>query len=437
MPKTYIIKGGIPLHGEVKVSGSRNTATKMMIASLLSFDPVRLKNVPDTGEVESTIEMIEKIGTQVTWDKENSFMHLTTPELKDSKAPVLWFGRNRLPMLLVAPLLHRFGHAEIPLDGTGSGTSKPVDFHVDGYRAMGAEVTEKENTLYFRSGKLKGATINLPYPSVSATENLLLAAVLAEGKTVIRNVAVEPEIIDLTNLLQKMGAVIFHEPGRVFVVEGTGYLSGAEHSIIPDRVEVASFACAAVATGGSIFIRGAEQNDNQTLLNVFKKIGARFNVIDGGIAFSHEGAIKAINLETGVHPGFMTDWQPPFSVVLTQCDGASVLHETVHEQHMDYFNDLKKMGADMQVFTACLGNSSCRFRDADQKHSAIIKGPTELKGTNLLISDMYSAFGYIIAALVAHGESRITGVEKLERGFENLVDKLAGLGVDIIIEETE
>ncbi len=435
MPKTYIIKGGNQLHGQVNVSGSRNAVTKMMIASLLSFDPIRLKNVPDIGEVQSTMEMLEKIGTQITWDKENKFMHLTTPEVRDSRASVEWHGRNRLPMLLAAPLLHRFGHAEIPLDGSLKGAEKPVDYHIEGYKAMGAKVEEKDNTLFFRSEKLKGASIVLPYPSVSATENLLLAAVLAEGKTVIKNVAVEPEIIDLTNLLQKMGAVIFHEPGRVFVIEGVGFLNGAEHSIIPDRIEVASFACVAIATQGSIFIKGAVQDENQTLMNVIRKIGGNFSVIDEGIAFSHEGELKAINLETGVHPGFMTDWQPPFSVVLTQCNGASVLHETVHEQHFSYTDDLVKMGADIQIFAECLGSSECRFKNTGEKHSAIIKGPVALKGGNLNISDIHSAFAYILAALIADGTTRIKGVEKLERGFDHLVEKLADLGADISVEE--
>ncbi|MDO8512443.1 MAG: UDP-N-acetylglucosamine 1-carboxyvinyltransferase [bacterium] len=435
MSKTYIINGGNQLHGQVKVSGSRNAVTKMMIASLLSFDPIRLKNVPEIGEVQSTMEMLEKIGTQITWDKENKFMHLTTPEVRDSKASVEWHGKNRLPMLLVAPLLHRFGHAEIPLDSSQEGAQKLVDYHIEGYKAMGAIVEKKDNMLNFRAGKLKGATITLPYPSVSATENLLLAAVLAEGKTVIKNVAVEPEVIDLTNLLQKMGAVIFHEPGRMFVVEGVGFLNGAEHSIIPDRIEVASFACVAIATQGSVFINGAVQDENQTLLNVIKKIGGSFSVIDEGIAFSHEGELKAINLETGVHPGFMTDWQPPFSVVLTQCNGASVLHETVHEQHFSYIDDLVKMGADVQVFAECLGSSECRFKNKGEKHSAIIKGPTALVGGNLMISDIHSAFAYVLTALVATGTTRIKGVEKLERGFDHVVEKLAELGADITVEE--
>jgi UDP-N-acetylglucosamine 1-carboxyvinyltransferase len=262
---------------------------------------------------------------------------------------------------------------------------------------------------------------------------LLLAAVLAEGKTVIKNVAVEPEVIDLTNLLQKMGAIIFHEPGRVFVIEGVGGLTGAEHEVPADRVETATLACAAVATQGSIFLRGAVQDENQTLLNIFKKIGAHFLVTDDGIAFSHEGELRAVNVETGVHPGFMTDWQPPFSVLMTQAVGASVLHETVHEQQVEYLENLKKMGANIQLLKECMGNNECRFKNKDIVHSAIINGPTKLKSMDLNILDARSGTACIIAALIAEGESKITGVELLERGYEKLAEKLISLGADITI----
>jgi UDP-N-acetylglucosamine 1-carboxyvinyltransferase len=433
MAKTYIIKGGNALHGQVSVSGSRVAVTKIMIASLLSQDPVRIKNVPDIGEVQSTVTMLERVGTQITWDKENKFMHLTSPQLTSKKVRGEWFGKNRLPMLMVAPLLHRLGQAEISLDDSKDGVEKLINFHLDGYRKMGAQVEEKNDIIYFRSEKLKGATIELPYPSVSTTESLLLAAVLAEGKTVIKNVAVEPEVIDLTNLLQKMGAIIFHEPGRVFVIEGVGGLSGAEHEVPADRVETATLACAAVATQGSIFLRGAVQDENQTLLNIFKKIGAHFLVADDGIAFSHEGELRAVNVETGVHPGFITDWQPPFSVLMTQAVGASVLHETVHEQQVEYLENLKKMGANIQLFKECMGNNECRFKNKDIVHSAIINGPTKLKSVDLNILDARSGTACIIAALIAEGESKITGVELLERGYEKLAEKLISLGADITI----
>jgi len=424
------------LHGVVNVSGSKNTITKMMVASLLTGEPLRLANAPRLGEVELTLEMLKALGTQATWDNNNSsFLHLQSPDIKTSKVPASFSGKNRIPILLAAPLLHRTGHAELPILGGDAIGARPIDFHLEGYRALGAKVEQKNDVVVFHTEKLKGASITLPYPSVMATENLLLAAVLAEGKTVIKNVAVEPEILDLMDLLQKMGAIITHEPGRVFVIEGVKELSGAQHTVLPDRIEAASFASAAIATQGSVFVKGAIQRDMRTFLNVLKKVGGRFEVHDDGIWFSHISDLRALKVETGVHPGFMTDWQPPFSILLTQAHGTSVVHETVYEQRFGYLEVLKQMGADVQLFAECLGSSECRFRERDCKHSAVIKGPTPLTSANVEVPDIRAGFAYVIAALVATGESRITGVEKLERGYEDLIGKLTTLGADIRVEE--
>jgi UDP-N-acetylglucosamine 1-carboxyvinyltransferase len=402
----------------------------MMVASLLGPEPVRLKNVPRIGEVDMTLETVRALGTQVTWDGASA-IHLASPHLASARVPETFSGKNRVPILLVGPLLHRLGHAEIPvLGGDGLGM-RPIDFHIDGYRAMGATVEQKGNLVTFRAEKLRGASITLPYPSVMATENLLLAAVLAEGTTVIKNVAVEPEIVDLLDFLQKMGAIIFHEPGRVFVVEGVKWLTGAEHTVLPDRLEAASFACAAVATKGSVFVQGAIQRDMQTFLNVLKKVGGRFEVRDDGIRFSHEQELKATTVETGVHPGFMTDWQPPFVILLTQAKGTSVVHETVYEQRFGYVDELQGMGADIDLFSKCLGAHECRFKERDCKHSAIIKGPTPLRAIDMTVPDIRAGFAYVIAALVATGTSRIAGAERLDRGYEHLLGNLTELGADI------
>jgi len=434
--KTYIVKGGNPLHGTVEVSGSKNAATKMMVASLLTSEPVRLKNVPRIGEVDFTVEMLRELGTQATWDsEESSFLHLTSPKIDTHKVSEMWSGKNRIPILFAAPLLHRLGYAEIPILGGDAIGARPIDFHISGYKALGATVEQKENVVIFKADKLKGASITLPYPSVMATENLLLASVLAEGRTVIKNVAVEPEIINLMDMLQKMGAMVFHEPGRVFVIEGVKTLSGVEHTIVPDRIEAASFASAAVATRGSVLVKGAIQNDMRTYLNYMKKVNGSFEVKEEGIWFSHVGNLKSTKIETGVHPGFMTDWQPPFSILLTQAEGTSVVHETVYEQRFGYLETLKKMEADIQLFSECLGGSECRFKERDCLHSALIKGPTVLKAADVDVPDIRAGFAYVIAALVAEGTSRITGAEKMERGYERLVEKLTSLGADIKVEE--
>lgn len=439
MSKSYIITGGAPLRGTVSVGGSKNTITKMMVASLLTEKPVQLTNVPQIGEVAFTIEILSALGAQVIWNNnEGSTLYLISPQLRTGSVSAAFSGKNRIPILLVGPLLHRFGYAEIPIEGGDRIGPRPINFHVDGYKALGAEVEEKEGTTIFKAKKLKGATITLPYPSVMATESLLLGAVLAEGKTVIKNAAVEPEIIELIDLLQKMGAIIAHEPERTFVIDGVKSLNGAEHRLPPDRIEAASFACAAIATKGSVLVRDITQRDMRSFLNALRKIGGTFEVREEGIWFYYSGEMKSITLETGTHPGFMTDWQPPFALLLNQVNGMSVIHETVHEQRFGYLEGLKKMGADVHLFTDCLGGHECRFRQRNYGHSAIIRGPVNFQAADLTIPDLRAGFVYVIAALMANGVSRISGVEHLERGYEFLLPKLSSLGSNIrAIDEDE
>lgn len=431
--RSYVIRGGAPLHGTVRVGGGKNAATKLIVASMLSPEPVRLRNIPRIGDVETTIGLVQAVGAQVTWPGEES-LYLLTPHLRTAKVPETFSGRNRIPILLAGPLLARTGSAEIPLLGGDDVGGRPVNFHVEGYRTLGATVEQKGDTLTFRADKLRGASITLPYPSVMATENLLLGSVFAEGTTVIKNAAVEPEILDLVDLLQKMGAVISHETDRTYVVEGVTSLQGAEHTVIADRNEAISFACAAIATKGSIFVSGVRQADIRTFLNILRKIGAGFDVREDGIRFSHVGPLRSIVIETGVHPGFMTDWQPPFTILLTQAEGTSVVHDTVHERRFGYAAALKDMGADIELFPRCLGGRECRFREQDFPHSAVVKGPSALRARTVDVPDLRAGFSYLIAALLATGTSRIRGVEQLERGYERLVDKLRGLGAEIAIE---
>jgi UDP-N-acetylglucosamine 1-carboxyvinyltransferase len=273
--------------------------------------------------------------------------------------------------------------------------------------------------------------ITLPYPSVMATETVVLAGVLAMGRTRIENAATEPEIVDLVKFLQQMGAIVEFGANRVITIDGVHALHGAQYSVLPDRLEAASFANLAIATGGEIIVDGAQQNEMVTFLNTVRRIGAEFEVDTEGIRFRRGPAgLYGIELETDTYPGFATDWQQPTVVTLTQAKGISVVHETVMDDRFGYTEDLIRMGADIGVFAKCLGELNCRFRNRSQRHSAVITGPTPLTGTDIEIPDIRAGMAQVIAALVADGESTLTGIHHLERGYEGLWNKLRAIGAD-------
>ncbi len=430
---TYRIEGGSPLRGTIRASGAKNAATKEIVAALLTDDAVVLHNVPRIGDVAITIDICRALGAEIDWIAEDT-LRIRAADLRDVDVPVAFSGVNRIPVLLFGPLLHRHGRAAVPLVGGDDIGTRPVDFHVDALRRLGATVEQEGQTWQARARQLKGALIDLPYPSVGATESVLLSSVLAEGTTVIRNAAVEPEIMDQILLLQKMGALIAVEVDRAIIVEGVARLRGAEHRVLADRIEVASFAAAAVATDGDVFIEGAEQTTSMAFLNALRRVGGEFDVRPEGIRFYRGGELTAIALETDVHPGFATDWQQPFVVLLTQAHGLSVIHETVYERRFGYTKELRAMGATVQIYNTCVGAKVCRYRYGDHPHSCLVQGPTPLRGTTMTIPDLRAGFSYLIAALVAHGESKIDGAQYVERGYAAIPDKIDRLGGRCTVE---
>ena len=430
---TYRIEGGSPLRGTIRASGAKNAATKQIVAALLTDDEVVLHNVPRIGDVVITIDICRALGARICWTDDDT-VRIRAADLRDVDVPVAFSGVNRIPVLLFGPLLHRHGRAAVPLVGGDDIGARPVDFHVDALRRLGATVEQEDKTWQARARRLKGALIDLPYPSVGATESVLLSSVLAEGTTVIRNAAVEPEIMDQILLLQKMGALIAVEVDRTIVVEGVARLHGAEHRVLADRIEVASFAAAAVATDGDVFIEGAEQVTIMAFLNALRRVGGEFEVRPEGIRFYRGGELTAIALETDVHPGFATDWQQPFVVLLSQANGLSVIHETVYERRFGYTAELRAMGATIAIYTTCLGAKPCRYRYGDHPHSCLVQGPTPLRGTAMQIPDLRAGFSYLIAALVASGPSTIDGAQYVERGYAAIPDKINRLGGRCLVE---
>jgi len=427
----YLITGGRPLRGEVTISGAKNAVTKMVIASLLTSEQCTLRNVPLLGDLDLTVKLCQSLGSQVFLEGHSLTIH--TPEIDGTLISSEVGGLNRIAVMTIGPLLHRCGEVTIPRPGGDRIGPRPIDFHIHGLQQMGASIVERDGKYYCSSAKrLHGTTIKLPFPSVMATENFLITASLAKGVTIIENAATEPEIIDLIKLLQKMGAIIELKVDRRIVVEGVDRLRGASHTLLSDRNEAVSLAIATYLTKGNVYLRRAQQDTLLTFLNTLSKMGLRFDVDDEGIRFiSEDRATPPIALETDVHPGFMTDWQQPFTILLTQSDGISVVHETIYEDRFGYTSALIGMGAHIGLYTKCLGEVPCRFREKEYSHSCVVRGPTPLKGTRLYIPDIRAGCSYILAALCAEGTSEVYGIEHIERGYEGLDAKLRALGAKI------
>jgi UDP-N-acetylglucosamine 1-carboxyvinyltransferase len=432
------VHGGKPLIGRVDVKGAKNLVTKAMVAALLGESASVLKDVPFISDVEIVSRLLQLHGVVI---EHNADGVMTLDPTKVASARMADIdahaGSSRIPILFCGPLLHRLGEAFIPgLGGCHIG-DRPIDFHFEVLRNFGAVIEELDNGTRLSAPKgLRGAKIKLPYPSVGATEQVLLTAVRAEGLTELSGAAIEPEIMDLIAILQKMGAIISVDTDRVIRIEGVPQLSGYSHRAIFDRNEAASWACAALATNGDIFVGGARQQDMTTFLNVFRKVGGAFEIEDDGIRFWHPGGdLKPVVLETDVHPGFMTDWQQPLVVALTQAKGLSIIHETVYENRFGFTDALVQMGAQIQIYKECLGGTACRFGQRNFNHSAVISGPTPLHAADIRVPDLRGGFSHMVAALAAKGTSNVTNVQLISRGYEHFLQKLTDLGADFSYTE--
>lgn len=427
----FLINGGKPLFGSVKVSGAKNSATKLLVASLLTDEYCEFTNSPNKiNDLIVTRDLCDFLGSDIRM--ENDKLSVRTERIITNSIPESFGSLNRISILFAGPLLHRNGMAEIPIPGGCKIGSRPVNFHIEGLKQLGCNVEVKDNYYLLKTDGLKGNNIHLDYPSVGATENVLIAATMAQGRTIITNAAVEPEIMDLVKFLQKMGAIIEISTDRKITIEGVKKLYGASHYIIPDRNQAASFACAGLASKGDVFVENAIQDDLITFLNTVRRIGGKFEVKENGIRFYYDGQFKSIALETNVHPGFMTDWQQPLVILLTQANGISIVHETVYEKRFGYVTELNKMGAEIELFDTCLGGMNCRFANSEYYHSAVIKGPTELHSAEIMVPDLRAGFSYLVAGVIAKGETLVNGAVYIDRGYEDIDVKLRELGAVIV-----
>ena len=427
--EAWHIRPNGPLVGEVEVSGSKNAVTKHMVAAMLGTEPSTVTNAPEVGDVGITADILNSLGVGV--EIEGDRITIDPVDAPDPNVPLEFTGLNRIPILLLGPLLARNHEAFVPLVGGDRIGQRPVDFHITALESMGAEISVSPDGISARAERLRGAQITLPYPSVGATESVLLTAVLAEGRTVLRNAALEPEVTELALFLQRMGARIGFKPDRRILIEGVDHLRGAEARLQGDRLEAFSYLVAGLMTGGQVRVGGCAQDRLVTAIDTLQKMGARFEITDDYISANAGDGLRPVAVQTSTHPGFMTDWQPPLIVLMTQAEGMSVIHETVYEDRLGYVRELTSMGAEVELFDTCLGGPACRFHDTNAMHSAVVRGVSKLRGAEVTIPDVRAGFSSVIAAAVADGSSTLHGIHHLERGYNRPFETLESLGLKL------
>ena len=415
----FIVTGGVPLRGEVRIAGAKNAVLKMMAAAVLTDDRCVLRNVPRISDVQILRGAMTDIGFAVSKLEEGA-LEITASGANWLFVPLEAAMKMRSSFILLGPLLTRFGRVIISNPGGDRIGRRPVDLHVDAMRALGAEI-EYKNGYYFAQapGGLQGARIEFPYVTVMGTENAMLAGTLARGTTVIENAAQEPEVDDLVAMLQAMGAKIERTAPHRLEIEGVDRLHGVEHRVLGDRLEAGTFAMAAAVTGGEITVRGVDPRHLAAFTDLLTGMGIStetFDDDDGGLRVRGGDGIRPADVETQPYPGFATDLQAPLAVLMTQAEGVSTIHETIYEDRLDYTMELVKMGAVIEVL--------------DERH-ARIAGPTPLHGREVEIADLRAGATLILAALAADETSVISGVEHVDRGYEAIESKLVDLGAQI------
>ncbi|OGH42365.1 MAG: UDP-N-acetylglucosamine 1-carboxyvinyltransferase [Candidatus Levybacteria bacterium RIFCSPLOWO2_02_FULL_36_8b] len=437
----FIVVGGKKLKGKVSVSGAKNVALKAIVAACLTSDEVIIENVPLISDFFVMTDIVKELGGDVKI--EDHKVYIRVKEIKNTKISLEKAAEIRTSSMFLAPLLARKGVAVIPNPGGCRIGARPIDRVIDGFKKMGVNIVYKSRDGYFHANtsiegnKLKGAEYEFEKNTHTGTEILILAAVTANRRTVLKNAAQEPEIDELVNLLNKMGAKIKRTEPRVIVIDGVEKLHGTNFIIGPDRNEVVTFAIAAVLTNGDIFVKNADKAGLIEFLNKFEKAGGGFEVLNNGIRFYAKGELKPVDIITTPYPGFMTDWQGPWAVLMTKAKGISIIHEAVYENRFGYVDELKKMGADIELFNPKVDNAQIfyNFNIKDDKkeylHAEEVKGPVNLHNAVMNISDLRAGATLVLAALCAFGESVIFGVEHLDRGYEKFEERLKSLGADI------
>lgn len=417
-----LIRGGNRLSGKIAISGAKNAALTLMPCALLTDEPLTLRNLPRLADVDSFGHLLNELGasTAIEGTRPNDFGRVMTARagrLTSTVAPYDIVRKMRASILVLGPLLGRAGEATVSLPGGCAIGNRPIDLHLKALQAMGAEIEVAAGYVKASApgGRLKGGRFSFPVVSVGATENALMAAATCKGTTVLDNAAREPEIVDLCNLLVAMGAQISGIGTERLEIEGKDRLHGATYAVMPDRIEAGSYACAAAITGGDIELVGAEANDMRATLDALVQAGVTVEEKKSGIRIAAEGKLKPLTLSTAPFPGFATDMQAQFMAMQLVAEGASVFTETIFENRYMHVPELARMGAHIDV----------------RGRTAVVHGPTKLVGAPVMATDLRASMSLIIAGLVAEGETQVSRVYHLDRGYERLEEKLQGVGADI------
>ena len=411
-----IVRGGNKLNGTVEIEGAKNAVLPILAASILPTEGrTVLHNVPILSDVFTMNNVIRFLNVKVGFDEDQKEITVDSTDELSYEAPFKYVSKMRASIVVLGPLLARVKHAKVAMPGGCAIGSRPIDLHLKGLEAMGAKIIRNDGYIEATTDGLKGTNIYLDFPSVGATQNIMMAATLAKGTTIIENVAREPEIVDLANFLNKMGAHVTGAGTETIKVVGVDHLHGVEHTVVQDRIEAGTFMVAAAITNGNVLIKDAVEEHNKPLISKLEEMGAQVIREDDGIRVIGPEKLKPANVKTMPHPGFPTDMQPQISVAQLAADGTSTLTETVFENRFMHLEELRRMNADFKV----------------EGNAAVLNGPTNFSGSEVAATDLRAAAALILAGLIAKGITQVTHLEYLDRGYWHFNQKLASLGAEI------
>ena len=409
-----VIQGGIPLSGEIRISGAKNAALPILCAALLTEEPLHIGNVPHLRDVTTMLELLNQMGAEVSVN-DRMEVEIAARKLHNLEAPYELVKTMRASILVLGPMLARCGQARVSLPGGCAIGSRPVDLHIKGLQAMGAEIEIEHGYILARAERLKGARIFMDTVTVTGTENLMMAATLAEGTTVLENAAREPEVVDLANCLIAMGAKIENAGSDVITVHGVDRLHGADYRVMPDRIEAGTFLVAAAATGGRVLLKDVRPDILDAVLEKLREAGARIECGADTISLEMDGPLKSVNVRTAPYPAFPTDMQAQFMALNAVANGAATVTETIFENRFMHVQELQRLGANIET----------------EGNTAVVRGVPTLSGATVMATDLRASASLVVAGLIAQGETSVERIYHIDRGYECIEEKLSQLGARI------